>query len=960
MFILGGASRAATINVPADYATIQDAVTASSDGDTVIVAPGTYSGAGNVDIDFGGRNINVESSGGAASTIIDCQGSSASPHKGFYIHTGETAAVIQGFTIQNGYDAANAGGVTVIAATAAIRQCVIQSCKGKNGGGVCVACKAASPFTAGAATITSCVFQSNTAIAGGGLYIGASSVSVLQCDFLSNVATVTTGSGVYGGGIEVVKNNSNTVTDSITDCVFLSNSSKADGGAVDMASNNLNQTVKVFNCSFYGNSSGAAGTGTIDFFSGTNTVRNCIFYGDASSKEISTSSPPAAAVVQYCDVHQVGYAGVNNNINADPLYVDDTNGNLHLQPTSPCIAAGTSTGAPATDHDATAWTSNVSMGAFDAVAALPATHYSVSAPAASTAGAAFTVTVTALDSTEATVTGYTGRVRLTSSDAAAVLPPSATLTAGVGTFTVTLITAGSQTVTATDTASSITGTSGAVAVSAAPADHFVVIAPSVSSAGAALSVSVTAEDTYGNTDTNYTGTVHFTSTDTAAMLPADATLTSGAGVFSVTLITAGSQKIAATDTVTSALAGMTGAIAVSPGATSQFAVSAPSAAVMGTPFSLTVVAKDAYGNTTPGYAGTAHITSTDGAAVLPADATLTGGSGGFTVTLFTVGSQTLTATDTVTSAITGTTGAVAVSPAPVTHFIVSAHGTTTAGIGFGFYVIAQDAYGNTVTSYTGTIHFRSTDRQAVLPPDSTLTNGVGYFGATLKTAGSQKILVADTGANASTGISATITINASTLLRLYVTPYGAAKAGIGFSYHVFAVDAYGNTVPSYMGTVHFSSSDPRAVLPADAALPYGAGVFASVLNTVGNQTIHAVDNARRDVYGTSRAITVSSGIAMRFVVTAYGSVKPGAPFRFNVIAIDAYGNTAVSFNGSVHFTSTDANAVLPPDSALTNGVGSFVAALKTSGSQSITATETDNIRVKGTSAGVTVTAAPPP
>src|SRR5436309_506423 len=56
-----------TINIPADYPTIQAGINASSNGDTVLVAPGTY----NENIDFKGKAITVTSSGGATSTIVD-------------------------------------------------------------------------------------------------------------------------------------------------------------------------------------------------------------------------------------------------------------------------------------------------------------------------------------------------------------------------------------------------------------------------------------------------------------------------------------------------------------------------------------------------------------------------------------------------------------------------------------------------------------------------------------------------------------------------------------------------------------------------------------------------------------------------------------------------------------------------------------------------------------------------
>jgi hypothetical protein len=97
------------------------------------------------------------------------------------------------------------------------------------------------------------------------------------------------------------------------------------------------------------------------------------------------------------------------------------------------------------------------------------------------------------------------------------------------------------------------------------------------------------------------------------------------------------------------------------GPATHFSFSAPSNATVGTSFSITVYARDASNNIASGYAGTVHFTSTDGAASLPANSTLSGGFQTFTVTLNTAGIQTVTATDTVTGTITGTTGSITVA-----------------------------------------------------------------------------------------------------------------------------------------------------------------------------------------------------------------------------------------------------------------------------------------------------------
>ncbi|WP_233168301.1 IPTL-CTERM sorting domain-containing protein [Xylophilus sp. ASV27] len=100
------------------------------------------------------------------------------------------------------------------------------------------------------------------------------------------------------------------------------------------------------------------------------------------------------------------------------------------------------------------------------------------------------------------------------------------------------------------------------------------------------------------------------------------------------------------------------------GPVTHYAVSAPSSAVQGAGVSLTVKALDANGYVNPDYAGTVHFSSSDGAAVLPADAGLGNGAGTFSATFRTLGSHTVTATDTVANGITGVSAVVVVAPAP--------------------------------------------------------------------------------------------------------------------------------------------------------------------------------------------------------------------------------------------------------------------------------------------------------
>src|SRR5439155_9747122 len=137
---------------------------------------------------------------------------------------------------------------------------------------------------------------------------------------------------------------------------------------------------------------------------------------------------------------------------------------------------------------------------------------------------------------------------------------------------------------------------------------------------------------FGNTATGYTGTVGITSSDNSATLSAHATLPNGFGTFNVTLDRAGSSSVTATDTVDSVLSGR-GSLSVDAATASSFQVSTVTRITAGTPFNITVRVTDPFGNTATHFTGTVAITSSDRAAHLPANASLTNGIGTFSVTL---------------------------------------------------------------------------------------------------------------------------------------------------------------------------------------------------------------------------------------------------------------------------------------------------------------------------------------
>ncbi len=610
-------------------------------------------------------------------------------------------------------------------------------------------------------------------------------------------------------------------------------------------------------------------------------------------------------------------------------------------------------------------------------------------PTSTTAGAPFSFTLTAKDLSGNTSTGYTGTVHFTSTDAAATLPADYTFTAGdagVHTFTnsVILVTAGNRTITATDTVtSSITGASNSITVSPAAASHFTVSAPSSAVAGSAFSVTVKALDAFNNTATGYTGTVHFTKSDNGAgsSVPADYTFVAGDnGVHTFTtgviLVTAGNQTVTATDTVTSSITGTSGSIAVSAAAANHFTVSAPSSATAGNAFSVTVTALDAFANTAASYRGTVHFTKSDNGAgsSVPADYTFVAGdNGGHTfsnaVTLVTAGNQTVTATDTVSSGITGTSNSITVSAAAASHFTVSAPSSATAGSAFSVTVTALDTAGNTAASYRGTVHFTTSDSGSgvVVPADYTFVagdNGVHTFtnGVILVTTGNQTVTATDTVTSSITGTSNTITVTAGALTHLAVGLPTSSVAGVVFTATVYALDDFGNPVPSFRSAVHFTSNDPQGVLPGDYTFTAGdAGRhnFSVTFKTAGSRSLTATDAA--DSLSASNSLNVTPAAASQLGASGFPSpITAGNGATLTVAAMDPFGNTATGYTGTVHFTSSDAQALLPTDYTFTvtdAGTHSFSITLVTAATQSITATDKSNGSLTGSQVGIVVKAA---
>ncbi|HUW19788.1 MAG TPA: PQQ-binding-like beta-propeller repeat protein [Sedimentisphaerales bacterium] len=254
----------------ADFNNIQAAIDASYHGDTIYVFPGTYTGPGNRDIDFGGKAVTVQSVFPedpyiVAITVIDCNGSGAEPHRGFHFHTGETEdSVIDGLTITNGYADYGAAVYCSGNASPTITNCAFQANSSSQGGALY--CGGGSP------TITNCTFADNSTLGEGGAIccFPAGVTTVTNCTFSGNR------SGSFGGAVGGYEQDIYTpVTIRISDCVFIENFAEVAGGAIYGCGG------AITNCTFVGNVAERAVGGAL--YACVGSVRNCSFTGNRAN-----------------------------------------------------------------------------------------------------------------------------------------------------------------------------------------------------------------------------------------------------------------------------------------------------------------------------------------------------------------------------------------------------------------------------------------------------------------------------------------------------------------------------------------------------------------------------------------------------------------------------------------------------------------------------------------------------
>jgi hypothetical protein len=366
------AQAASTLQVPSQYPTIQAAIDAATEGDTVLVAPGTYAER----IDFLLKDIVLASEGGPSVTTIDggglgtvvemdAEASETPTLHGFTIRGGggsdgggvrsrEGPALIEGnWLVDNSY-CGEGGGIAVDFSAATIRDNVISrnrqvGCTGGIGGaGVSIG-------GAGTVTLVDNVITDNIhGSSGGGVTLFAAGTPTIARNVISGNRA-----GGQGGGMWIV----NRSDAQIENNVIVSNTAQEGAGVYWLVPSGARGPVLVNN-TIADNTASVTGSALfVDGFDvGARVANNILRGGGAAVLHCGSLNDPNAPAIEFNDVVHVSggarYAGIcadrtgtNGNVSVDPGFVSAAAGDYHLSSSSALVDLGTNAGVPATDLD---------------------------------------------------------------------------------------------------------------------------------------------------------------------------------------------------------------------------------------------------------------------------------------------------------------------------------------------------------------------------------------------------------------------------------------------------------------------------------------------------------------------------------------------------------------------------------------------------------------------------------
>jgi len=336
----------ATIHVPDDHSTIQSAIDAAGDGDTILIAGGTYSGAGNIGIEWDAtvKHLVIISENGRDHCIIDC----LQEGRGFLLNNGQDHRdVIDGLTITNGLVMGAGGAIHISSTSPTIRNCMLvnNTADGYHDNSYSGCGGALIVYNASAPLIQGNIIQDNVASnLGGGLLFAEGASGVLE----NNVIDGNKALDYHGGGITLWNNSS----PSIINNLIINNSCSASmggrGGGIylDHSMSKLVNNTIAFNYTIGDSYGDGSGGGIYIGNWAVPDIKNCIiWYNHSGASSMNIYFDPQEWLdISYCNVeNDLGHIfdlEPHTNMDAPPEFVDTINGDFQLLWRSPCINQG--------------------------------------------------------------------------------------------------------------------------------------------------------------------------------------------------------------------------------------------------------------------------------------------------------------------------------------------------------------------------------------------------------------------------------------------------------------------------------------------------------------------------------------------------------------------------------------------------------------------------------------------
>ena len=309
-------ARGRTLQVPAEYSTIQSSLLAAEHGDTIEVAAGVY----RENVDLLGKLVHLVGRDGPETTIIDGDGQGSVVR----LVRGETPdSIIEGFTLRNGV-ARSGGGVLCNGSSPTIRGCILTDNQADEYGGGIYGDAGAAPI------LERCRFIGNRARLGGGAFACREATPrIVNGEFRENVAR-------FGGGIDSRRSDVELIGS-----LLLDNRADGRGGAASITEGS---SLRMSFTTITGNRAGMY-CGGLSFGDARATIDHTVVWGNLApgraqldAKDARSVRDPDSIELSHCDVED-GWPG-SGNIDEDPRFVDPEAGDFHLGAGSPCRDAG--------------------------------------------------------------------------------------------------------------------------------------------------------------------------------------------------------------------------------------------------------------------------------------------------------------------------------------------------------------------------------------------------------------------------------------------------------------------------------------------------------------------------------------------------------------------------------------------------------------------------------------------